>query len=123
MQAVTEVTLPNGQTGLFFPLSKTQQDELHQRTNQIQIYYPQPIYQPQPQPIYQPIYQPQSFQTIAQNNQNALPFQTVQNPQVQIIQMPFMQPIYQPQPIQMVQQFKTVQNTHDQVLVMPTMPF
>ncbi|CAL6077257.1 Hypothetical_protein [Hexamita inflata] len=74
IQTVTEVTLPNGQNGLFVPLTQTQQDKL-QRTNQIQIYYPQPIYQPQP------------VQMVAHNSPQ---FQTVQNPQVQIIKMPIM---------------------------------
>ncbi|CAL6055268.1 Hypothetical_protein [Hexamita inflata] len=73
IQTVTEVTLPNGQTGLFVPLTQTQQDKLHYKTNQIQIYYPQPIYQPQP------------VQMVALNDPQ---FQTIQNPQV--VQMPIM---------------------------------
>ncbi|CAL6084449.1 Hypothetical_protein [Hexamita inflata] len=40
---ITEITLPNGQTGFFVPLSLPQKVQ----TNQVQIYQPTPIYQEQ----------------------------------------------------------------------------
>ncbi|CAL6089264.1 Hypothetical_protein [Hexamita inflata] len=52
VQVITEVTLPNGQIGLFIPLTQLQQDKLHTKTNQVQIYQPQPIYQPLPIQIF-----------------------------------------------------------------------
>ncbi|CAL5980287.1 Hypothetical_protein [Hexamita inflata] len=75
VQAVTEVTLPNGQTGLFVPLTQTQQEKLHSN-KQVQIYQPQSIYQPQP---------------VQMMDKSAPQFQTVQNPQaIQIMPtMPF----------------------------------
>ncbi|CAL5980311.1 Hypothetical_protein [Hexamita inflata] len=71
VQAVTEVTLPNSQTGLFVPLTQTQQDKLHSN-NQVKIYQPQSIYQPQP---------------VQMMDKSAPQFQTVQNPQIQPIQV------------------------------------
>ncbi|CAL6097689.1 Hypothetical_protein [Hexamita inflata] len=73
VQTVAEVTLPNGQTGLFVPLTQTQQDKLHSN-NQVKIYQPQPIFKPQPV-------------------QSAPQLQTVQNPQVQAIKIMPVMPI------------------------------
>ncbi|CAL6089748.1 Hypothetical_protein [Hexamita inflata] len=75
VQTVAEVTLPNGQTGFFVPLTQTQQDKFHSN-KQVQIYQPQPIYQPQ---------------AVLMMAQSAPQFQTVQNPQaIQIMPaMPF----------------------------------
>ncbi|CAL6089854.1 Hypothetical_protein [Hexamita inflata] len=70
VQAVTEVTLPNGQTGLFVPLTQTQQDKLY-LNNKVQIYQPQPIFP----------------QTVQMMDKSAPQFQTVQNPHVQPIQI------------------------------------
>ncbi|CAL6055198.1 Hypothetical_protein [Hexamita inflata] len=72
IQAVTEVTLTNGQTGLF--ISQLQQEKLHTKTNQVPIYQPQPIYQPLP------------IQMVS----NTPYFQTVPNPSVHLTQMPIM---------------------------------
>ncbi|CAL6069285.1 Hypothetical_protein [Hexamita inflata] len=96
------VTLPNGQVGIFIPLTQPQQTQVRQVQAQQQQQAPQ-FYQPQP--IYQQqIYQPQRVvvQQVPQQVQQTIPtysnFQQQQAPQQQLahqrvpqyIQMPIM---------------------------------
>ncbi|CAL6077251.1 Hypothetical_protein [Hexamita inflata] len=91
------VTLPNGQVGIFIPLTQPQQTQVRQVQAQQQQQAPQ-FYQPQP--IYQQqIYQPQRVvvqQQVPQQVQQTIPtysnFQQQQAPQraVEYVQMPIM---------------------------------
>ncbi|CAL6069255.1 Hypothetical_protein [Hexamita inflata] len=94
------VTLPNGQVGIFIPLTQPQQTQVRQvqaqqQQQDPQFYQPQPIYQQQ---IYQPprVVVQQVQQQAPQQVQQTIPtysnFQQQQAPQraVEYVQMPIM---------------------------------
>ncbi|CAL6055194.1 Hypothetical_protein [Hexamita inflata] len=73
IQSISEMILPNGELGLFIPLT-LEQDKLNQKMSQVNYYQPQPIYLPQ----------------LIQIVENAPQSQTVSNPDIYLAQMPIM---------------------------------